>query len=129
MGVSFNGSHCKTVGLDVLDIRRPIMAETKDTYIDIPHKSGSVLIPDGTATDILIEVDFELDAPRGVSFFNACRAVGAWLTTNSRAPLIFDDDPDYTYSAKVDGGVDSMERIARYGTFTVTFRALPYEVI
>lgn len=89
--------------------------------------SGSYLSPDPSEEDIEIEVDFSLEAPKGMNFYAACRAVGAWLSTPNRAPLVFSDDPNYTYSAKVTDGVDSMERIASYGQFTVVFRALPKE--
>lgn len=129
MGLKFNGVDCSTVGLDIINVQRPIMAENKDVYIDIPQKPGSILIPDNTVVDIIIEVEFELEVPQGMTFMNACRAVGAYFSTVERAALVFDDDPDYSYSAKVYEGIPTIERIARYGTFTVKFRALPYEVI
>lgn len=123
-GVTFNGVHCSAVGLEVMDSRRPLFAESKDEYIDVPHKNGSVHIPDNSKRDIEIEIDFFLDKVQGKTFHEACRAVGDWLNTIQRQDLIFDDDPSFVYHGKPVGRVDK-ERIAEYGTFTVVFRCLP----
>lgn len=126
MGITFNGVHCSTVGLDVIDKRRPIMAESKDVYIDIPGRNGSIHIPDDTRKDIYIEIDFELESPKNISFDQSCRLVGQYFTTELRAPLIFDVDPGYYYTAKVEEGISTIEQISKYGIFTVTFRCEPY---
>lgn len=126
MGITFNDVHCKMVGLDVIDKRRPIMPESKDVYIDIPGRNGSIHIPDDSRKDIIIEIDFELEAPKNISFDQACRLVGQYFTTDLRARLIFDEDPGYYYMAKVEGGIPTIEQIARYGIFTIEFRCEPF---
>lgn len=124
-GITFNGIHCSALHLEMLSTKRPLLPENKDEYIEIPQKSGSFLVADKSAKDINVEVEFFLDTPPGMSFFNACRQVGVWLTTDERKPLIFDDDSGYYYNAKCVGNID-IERIAEYGTFTVVFRCEPY---
>jgi predicted phage tail component-like protein len=125
-GITFNGIHSSTYGLDLIASRRPIMPEKKDSYIDIPHKDGSVLIADSSARDIVIEVDFKLRKRSARELFNTCRQIGGiWLTTNERKQLIFDDDPDYYYMAKVSANIE-LEKMVAIGKFTVEFRCLPY---
>lgn len=126
MGITFNGVHCQTVGLDVIDKRRPIMAESKDVYIDIPGRSGSIHIPDDSRKDIMIEIDFELESKKGKSFDQSCREVGAYFTTETRERLIFDTDPNYYYMAKVEGGIPTIEQISMFGIFTIEFRCEPF---
>lgn len=123
-GVIFNGLHCSKVHLAMLDSRRPLLAETKDTYIDIPFKSGSILVPDNSKLDVMVEVDFLLKPRANVNVYDDCRAIAEWLTTTERKPLIFDDDSGYYYNAKVTGNVDT-ERIVKARTFTVVFRCEP----
>lgn len=123
-GVTFNNAHCSSVGLEVLDSRRPLFAETRDEYVDIPYSDGSVHIPDNSKRDLEVEVDFFLNDVPGKSFHDACRDVAAWLDTIERQRLIFDDDPNYYYEAKPSGKIDR-ERIAEYGMFTVVFRCHP----
>lgn len=124
-GVRFNGIHCNALNLTMLSSKRPLMPDNKDEYIPIPHKDGDFLIADKSAKDINVEVEFFLDTPPGMSFFDACRQVGVWLTTDERKRLIFDDDPGYFYNGKVTGNINT-EQIAQYGAFTVVFRCKPY---
>lgn len=129
MGLSFNGKHCSSVGLDVLDSRRPLMAEPDITFVEVPGRNGAIVITNTdkpTFKDINVEVDFLLE-PNGQSFHTHCREIANWLSTLEKKPLIFDDDLSYTYKAIVTSQID-IERIAGYGEFTVTFRCDPYEV-
>lgn len=127
MTLSFNGVKCTVKHLEVLDSRRPLRGETKDQFIELPYHHGSILIPDPTFRDIEIEVDFLFEKPKGQGFYVACRNMVAWLYSPDWKPLIFDDDPTAIYKAKVINTID-VERIARYGTFTVKFRCSPLGV-
>lgn len=127
-GITFDGVHSSTFGLIYESSKRPIMPETKDTYIDIPHKDGSILIPDKSAKDITITVNFTLRKESVQELYETARQIGAWLTTTDRVPLIFDDDPDYYYKAKASTLV-TLEQLADFeeiADFTVTFRCEPY---
>ncbi|MBD7946402.1 phage tail family protein [Psychrobacillus sp. Sa2BUA9] len=129
MGLTFNGKHCNTVGLDVSDTRRPLMAEPDITFVEVPGRNGAIVITNTdkpTFKDINVEVDFLLE-PNGQSFHNHCRQIAKWLSTLEKKPLVFDDDPSYTYKAIVTSQID-IERISGYGEFTVIFRCDPYEV-
>lgn len=128
-GVKFNGVHCSAIGLDVLDSRRPLLAEPDITFIEIPGKNGAIPISnteEPTFKDIDVEIDFLLE-PNGQNFYDHCRSIGQWLSSVDKKPLIFDDDPTYTYKAIVTNQVD-IDRISSFGQFTVVFRCDPYEV-
>ena len=129
MGLTFNGKHCSSVGLDVSDTRRPLFAEPDVTFVEVPGKNGAIVISNTdkpTFKDIDVEVDFLLE-PNGQSFHNHCRQIVKWLATIEKKPLIFDDDRGYTYNGIVTSQVN-IERISQYGEFTVVFRCDPYEV-
>lgn len=129
MGLTFNDKHCSDVGLDVSDVRRPLLAEPDITFVEVPGRNGAIVITNTdkpTFKDINVEVDFLLE-PNGQTFFDHCRTIAQWLSTLDKKPLIFDDDPSYTYKAIVTSQV-SIERIAGYGEFTIVFRCDPYEV-
>lgn len=119
-GMSFNGRHCSSLNLAMLDSRRPLLAENKDSYIEIPF-GKTILIPDNSKKDTIIEVDFLLKPRTGVNIYDDIRLIVKWLDTNERVNLVFDDDPAYVYKAKVTGGVD-LSRVAKARTFTVSFR-------
>lgn len=129
-GLRFNSVHSNTLNLVLTDSSRPLFQETKDTYIDVPHKDGSVLIPDKSKKDTIVTVEFFLKTPDNSTIYNEARNISNWLQTEDRAPLIFDDDPNYTYAAKVNSSI-TLEEITdfeHYGEFTVQFRCLPYAI-
>ncbi|MEK4715227.1 distal tail protein Dit [Sporosarcina sp. FSL K6-5500] len=124
VGLTFNGIHCRTLGLTMTASRRPILPESKDTYIDIPHRNGSILIADKSVGDIIVEADFTIVKDTTQNLYSTARLVGAWLSTIARKPLVFDDDPTYIYSAKVISSL-TIEQVADFesiGDFTVSFR-------
>lgn len=123
-GLTFNDKHCNELGLTMTASRRPILPETKDTYIDIPHRNGSILIADTSVGDIIVEVDFTIVEDSTTNLYAKARSIGAWLSTIARKPLVFDDDPTYIYKAKVVSGLN-VEQITDFesiGDFTVSFR-------
>lgn len=123
-GVTFNDKHCSELGLTMTSSRRPVLPETKDTYIDIPHRNSSILIADNSVGDIIIEVDFTIVEGNTTNLHAKARLIGAWLSTIARKPLIFDDDPTYIYQAKVTSGL-TIEQVVDFesiGDFTVSFR-------
>lgn len=122
-GITFNSVHSKTFNLVMLSSKRPLLPENKDTYIDIPNRDGSILIPDKSAKDVIIEVEFLIKRP--ANLYEAARNISRWLITDDRVPLIFDDDPDYYYKAKVTGNIE-LEKVVKSGRFTVRFRCEPY---
>lgn len=125
-GLRFNGIHSSTLPIVMLASRRPLFAQPKDSYVDIPFRSGSVLVFDPSFNDIEVEVDFLIKTPPNSTVYKEARKIAFWLTTHqSRRPLIFDDDPSFTYQAKVSNSID-LERVVEWGTFTIVFRCLPH---
>lgn len=125
-GLKFNGVHSGTLPIIMLASRRPLFAQPKDTYVDIPYRSGSVIVADKSMYDIEVEVDFLLKTPPDSTVYAEARKVAAWLTTHqTRKPLIFDDDPSFTYQAKVSSSIP-LEKVVEWGTFTVVFRCAPH---
>lgn len=124
-GLKFNNIHCETLGLDLLDSSRPILAETKDTFEELPFLSGSILIADNSLKDIEVTATFALEAFRNETFNDACRRIAEWLKVDTWQRLIFDDDPNYYYKAKPVGQIDREQIVRNLGQFTVRFRCHP----
>lgn len=125
-GLTFRKIHCSDLGLSILDdgTSRPLLPESKDTYVDVPHRSGSVLVYDESKKDIDVEVTFLLHDPKS-NIYDSCRDIASWLTTKFKAPLIFDDDPDFFYLGKAVTSVTFEDIEKMYGQFTVTWRCDP----
>lgn len=126
-GLTFNGKHCSELGLTLMSSPRPIMAENKDDYTNIPGLNGSVLYEDSTLQDVVIDVVFVLDTKTREETITAGYAVGEWLTTAGLKPLTFDDHPARYYEAKAYTGVlmEPEEGFEEIAEFKVTFRCNP----
>lgn len=123
MGLTFNNKHTSELGLNIKSYR-PIKTEANDTYLDIPGRAGSVLVP-GKPRDRFIPVEFGLLASSKSNLRAKTWEIATWLTTEGRENLIFDDEPDKIYKAKVEGRVD-LEQIFVLGKFKVNFRCEPF---
>lgn len=127
-GIRFNGIHNTSFpGLCFITSRRPLLPETKDTYIDVPGRSGSILIPDKSFRDVYVEVDFTLNASSVNQLITTAQEIADWLITENRAPLVFDDYPTFYYNAKAESGV-TLEQLLDFeeiAEFTVIFRCEP----
>lgn len=121
---TFNGASLSTFGAYLQSKNRQVSPARKVTYIEIPGRDGSY-VSDNGAGDRVIVVRHHIARNTLVELRAAMRAVSAWLFTKDRAALIFDDEPDKYYRAKVDGAID-LEQIVYSGEFDVTFRCDPF---
>lgn len=123
LGFSFNSHYCGEYGIIMRSKKRPILSATDDNYVQVPCRDGSVLFPgalkDKTITLECAIVAASLEAKRTLS-----RQIAAWLHTDDRAILSFDDEPNLYYRAKLTGEIDP-EELYRMSTFDLTFNAGP----
>lgn len=122
--MTFKGIHSSSLGLIMRSINRPILPLVQDEYVDVPGRNGSILFP-GSLSDRFIEIQFSFVEKSIPDLREKAHQIADWLYSEDREPIIFDDEPQYTYMGKVANQVD-LEQIARAGTFVVTFRCLPY---
>ena len=103
MGFIFNNKHSGDMGVVFKSTDRTLLPAKRVTQYTIPGKSGTYDIEDGYENrEIVCTVAF----------------VGEGL-------LVFDDEPEKAYSAKVVGGI-SIEQIAVTGTCEVRFLCKPF---
>jgi predicted phage tail component-like protein len=124
MGFSFNGVHTSSLGVGMRSINRQILPSTQDKYLEIPGRDGSYLFP-GANNDRAIEVELNITTNNLTQRQQVARQVAAWLRTKTRAELIFDDEPDVKYMAKLANQLD-LEPLAFAGKTKVMFRCLPF---
>lgn len=122
-GFTFDGIHCGAYGIAMLSKNRPILPGNNDSYIDVPGRNGSIHIPQGLQ-DRIIELECGFVETSIANLRTAARSIAAWLYTEERAALSFDDEPGKTYQAKLESAVD-LEQAFVLGRFTLSFRCDP----
>lgn len=104
--------------------KRPILPESNDTYVQIPGRQGSILYPRGLH-DRYIELDCAYVGEDLPDIRVKAREIAAWLYTQDREILSFDDEPNVYYCGKLAGEVD-LEHIGKMAQFTLVFRCEPF---
>ncbi len=123
-GFTFNGQHCSSFGIGMLSKNRMILPAFSDQFENITGRSGSYLFP-GDLQDRTIEVDCYIPESTLANLRSKARDVAAWLAVSSRAQLIFDDEDDKFYLARLANQVD-LQQLFALGEFPLHFRCDPY---
>lgn len=112
--------------LVIEDVTRQITPAIRDSYRDVPGRSGSWLFEE-EAGDRGLSVRFAAVGETLAARREAVREAGAWLYGDGlgRRKLIVSDEPDRFVWAKLSNVVESEELLAR-GRFSASFRTSPF---
>lgn len=122
-GMKFKNVHSNTFGLIMLSKNRVMLPEMTDEYVDIPGRDGSIHFP-GSFKDRPPEVEFSTTTKTLPELRQLARQVAAWLHSKRHEVLVFDDEPDVYYMAKVANQLD-LEQTVAMGRFSVQFNCEP----
>ncbi len=123
VGFSFNYVHSSTVGLYVDTPSRVIKPSLRTHQYVVPGRSGTLDYGGDTYDCIEITCKVAYRADKKADMRAQQRAVAEFLAQSG--PLVFDDEPDKAYTAKVVEAV-GMEEAVRIGAMEVTFLCQPY---
>lgn len=102
---------------------RQLLPEPNDKYMQVPGRQGSVLFPQ-ELQDRYIDLDCAFIEKNFPDIRIRAREIAAWLYTENREILSFDDESDRYYRGKIASQVD-FEHMATMGQFSLTFRCEP----
>ena len=102
---------------------RQLLPEPNDSYVQVPGRQGSIHFPRELA-DRRIDIDCAFVEPSLADIRTKARDIAAWLHTDDRANLSFDDETGKTYKGKLASAVD-FDHIGKMGRFSLTFVCEP----
>jgi len=124
-GFSFNNRHSSEFEIFMKsDDRTLLPAKTQAAYI-IPGRDGTYDSSDFDYQNriITVQIAFFGSGNDMESLRKKVRDIAKWLS--GQGNLIFDDEPDKAYTAKVTNGI-SLSQIVRQGQATVSFDCQPF---
>lgn len=124
-GVKFNGKHSNDFGAYMKSVDRMLLPALRKRELVIPDKSGTYEFEGDTYENKVITVRFTLLETSLNALRLKARQMAAWLSTSAKKQLIFDDEPDKYYMAKVYGSI-SPEEIVDTGSISVEFECEPF---
>lgn len=125
LGLTFNNIHSSAQGVYWRSGDRSLLPAKRVVRYEVPGRDGYYESNEGTYDNRLISgtISF-LGTDRDYPTLRAkARLVAQWLA--GEGPLVFDDEPDKAYTAKVIDGV-SLEQLVRSGSCEVTFDCAPF---
>lgn len=123
VGFTFNNVHSSTVGLYVDTPSRTIKPSLRTHQYIVPGRSGTLDYGGDTFDMLDISCKLAYRADTLTDMRAQQRAVTDFLAQSG--PLVFDDEPDKQYDAKVVDSVD-LEQVVRTGTMEAVFHCQPY---
>lgn len=124
-GLTFNNIHSSQFNAYLKSKNRMTLPARRKREIAIPGKDGTYDFGGNTFDNKVIEVQLTLNENSLYELRRKARQIAAWLSTSVRQPLIFDDEPDKYYLAKVYDSI-SPEEIADTGIVSVKFECEPF---
>lgn len=128
MAFTFNGVSSDDFDIMTTKVERSILPPKEARMIAPPGFPGAYYFRSETGIRtfrVLCDLigDFTLE-----EFEQRLREIAEWLDTDTPAPLVFDFEPDKTYSAVFDGE-SGIDRIGTFGQFAITFLCpYPYAI-
>ncbi|HSH25227.1 MAG TPA: distal tail protein Dit, partial [Massilibacterium sp.] len=99
--------------------KRPAWAPIRRDMINIPGRVGALLIS-SEVEPISIDIPVRIKGENIADLQKLKEDLADWLVHDNVKELVFDDEPDRTYYAVVDGTLD-LDEIVYYGKGVITF--------
>lgn len=122
-GFTFANIHSSTYELYVKSDNRTITPSLRKKSIIIPEKHGTTDFGNNTYETRNITMQLILVRKTMEDLRQQARDIAEWISKDGL--LIFDDEPDKAYKAKVYNNID-IEEIAAYGKSKATFTCQPF---
>lgn len=127
MDFTFRGQSASDFGLRVKSKSRPILPTFQQKYVQVAGRDGSYDFSGNELDDRIIEITCAFIENSVGDLRYKARLLAKWLfgTGNSKDRLIFSDEPDLYYNAKLNNKID-LEQTATMGEFNLIFRCEPF---
>lgn len=123
---SFKGIKNGAIGVYLLSLPKRTKPKVKGKSLSVAGRNGDIWMPDGSYDVISVKIDLAI--PNTLDG-NALSAVNDWL--NGSGELIFSDEPNRAYHARVDKPISYQTFIKRTTSqkFTVDFTCQPFKYL
>ncbi len=126
LGFSFNGIAASTYSIIAKSANRPLLPALRSRELVIPGKDGSYNFGGSKYENRFVEVDIKFIGTSYTELRSRIRSIASWLSsTGDYQELIFDDEPDKYYKAKLYSEV-GLQNFFRVGEATLLFQCEPF---
>ena len=121
----YNGISSRTYGVISKSTSRPILPALRRKELTIPGKHGTYSFGSDVYDNRIVSVDIAYVGDTLNEFRLHARDIAVWLSQTSYKELIFDDEPDKYYLAKIYNDI-GLETLYTLGEATIQFECQPF---
>lgn len=123
-GFEYNRQHSSNFDIIVQSVNRPILPAKRRREVSVPGRAGSYDFGSNKYENRMITVDISFIAVTFVALRLNARDIELWLRQTTYCELIFDDEPDKYYAAKIYNEI-GLENFFRFGKASLVFECQP----
>lgn len=123
IGFTFANTHSSELGVYMKSVNRTITPSLRKNEFVIPGRHGTIDFGLNTYENRFITIELNLIKNTLQDLRQQVRDVAKWLSKEGN--LIFDDEPDKAYKAKVYDEID-LEQLVTSGVTDITFECQPF---
>jgi predicted phage tail component-like protein len=126
IGFSYNGIHGSTYEIVARSVDRVLLPALRSKQLEIPGRHGTYDFGENTYANRIVSVSLEYVGESFTELRTRAREISAWLTgVNGAKRLIFDDEPDKYYMAKIYNQM-ALSNIFKQGKTEAAFECEPF---
>lgn len=125
IGFEYKGVHGSEYGIYCKTEKRSLLPAVRRREFEIFGKSGIIDLGDNDYMHKIMTAKLTYVGNSLVELRNRARDIAAWLNSTRWEKLIFDDEPDKYYLARVKNGID-LNNILMTGEMSVNFECQPF---
>lgn len=125
VGFEYKGVHGSEYGIYCKTEKRSLLPALRRREFEIYGKSGIIDIGNNDYAPKIMTVKLTYIGANLVDLRSKARLLASWLNSSTWGKLIFDDEPDKYYLARVKDGID-LSNILMAGEMTVEFECQPF---
>lgn len=126
IGFTYNSVHSSTYDIVAKTVDRPILPTLRQRELIVPGKHGTYDFNDNTFENRIIQVELRYIGTSFEELRTRTRQIASWLNAyDGKKNLVFDDEPDKWYVAKIYSSV-GLANLFKLGETTIQFECEPF---
>lgn len=104
---------------------------TRDVnVIQVPGRDGDLIVDNGRFNTVIRSIPCRIEVPNGENVEETIHKISQWLVDDGNFhPFTWDNDPEFTYLARVSGSVVSNRLLKTLGHTTIDFQLHPVKYL
>lgn len=118
---NFTFNNVRKPFIRITEKERPYWVPIERDVVTVPKQIGGRLNGKFDAGELAIPVKIRIEADDKMDLLDKAEELAAWLITDEEKPLVFDDRPNRTYYAVVEGDSVPEDEIVSFSTLSLNF--------